>query len=321
MINRDLNLRIVCAGLSFAFANSAWCQSYPVKPIRIITASVGGGADELARTVGRGISGPLGQQVFVDNRGGGLVPGATIAKSPGDGYNLLMNGGTLWFVPLIRDNVPYNVQRDFAPIAWVSTSPVILFVHPSLPVKSVRELVALAKARPGELNYASSATGSINHLSAELFKALARVNVVRISYKGTGAALNDLIGGQVQLSFSAGAAMASHVKSGRLRALAVTSAQPSAAYPGLPTIAASGVPDYESVSVVGMFAPAKTPPAIVNRLHEETARVLKETETRERFLAAGVELVGGTPEQLATLIRNDVARWGKVIKDAGIREE
>lgn len=300
---------------------AACAQDYPTKPVRIITSEVGGGADVLARTIARGIAGALGQQVIVDNRGGGVIPGATIAKAPGDGYNLLMNGGTLWFLPLIREQVPYNVQRDFAPIAWVSTSPVILVVHPSLPVKSVRQLVALAKTRPGELNYASAATGSINHLSAELFKALARVDITRIVYKGTGPALIDLIGGHVQLSFSAGAAMASHVKSGRLRALAVSSAQPSPAYPDLPTIAASGVPGYEAVSVVGMFAPSTTPPAIITRLHQETAKVLTQPENRERFLSAGVELVGGTPEQLASLIRSDVARWSKVIKDAGIRDD
>ena len=312
---------IVTACPALIVFSAAWAQSYPTKPIRIMTSEVGGGADVLARTIARGISGPLGQQVFVDNRGGGVIPGETIAKSPGDGYNLLMNGGTLWFLPLLRAEVPYNVQRDFAPIAWISTSPAILVVHPSLPVKSVRELIALAKARPGELNYASAATGSINHLTAELFKSMARVNLTRIAYKGTGPALNDLIGGQVQLSFSAGAAMASHIKTGRLRALAVTSAQPSPAYPGLPTIAASGVPGYEAVSVVGMFAPARTPPAIIARLHQETAKVLTEPEIRERFLNAGVEVVGGTPEQLASLISTDIARWSKVIKDAGIHED
>ena len=194
-------------------------------------------------------------------------------------------------------------------------------VHPSLPVKSVRELIALAKAHPGELNYSTGPAGTTLHLSAELFKAMAKTDIVHVPYKGVSLALNDLIAGRVQLMFPTPGSVTQHVKTGRLRALAVTSAQPSALLPGLPTIAATGLPGYESISVFAIFAPAKTPAAIIQRLNQETQAVLKTAETRERFLNAGVEPVGGPPEQLGALMKSEMAKWGKVIRDAGLRAE
>ena len=220
--------------------------------------------------------------------------------------------------PLIQ-TTPYDAVRDFVPITLTNRSPNILVVHSALPVKSVRQLVALAKARPGELNYATGSTGASNHIAGELFKAMAGVNIVRIPYKSGAQESADLISGQVQLMF-ASAGMTPHVRAGRLRALAVTSVEPSPLFPELPTIASQGLPGYESGSIYALFAPAGTPAAIVQRLHQESVKVLQSTEVRERFLKSGMEAVGSTPEELAATIKSDIARIGKLIKDAGIRE-
>lgn len=301
-------------------AAAAGAQSYPSKPIRIITSDPGGGADVSARAIAQEISGPLGQQVIVENRGGGVVAGQMVSKAAPDGYTLLYYGSSIWLRPLIRKDVPYTVN-DFAPITLATSSPAVLVVHPSLPAKSVKQLIALAKSKPGALNYASAATGTTNHLAAELFKYMARVDIVRIVYKGTGGALLDVIAGHVQLTFAAGAAAAPHVKSGRLRALGVTSAQPSRAYPELPTIASAGLPGYEAVSPIALFAPAATPAAIINRLNQEVARVLNRADIRETFLKNGVETIGSSPEQLMARIKSEVDKMGNVIKAAGIRDE
>ena len=304
-----------------AGAGMAAAQSYPVKPVRMLTAEVGGGSDFAARLVAQGLSANLGQQVVVENRAGGVVIADAAAKAPADGYNLLCYGSTIWLLPFLREHVSFDPQRDFAPVIWLASAPNMLVVHPSLPVKSVRELIALAKAHPGELNYSTGPAGTTLHLSAELFKAMAKTDIVHVPYKGVSLALNDLIAGRVQLMFPTPGSVTQHVKTGRLRALAVTSAQPSALLPGLPTIAATGLPGYESISVFAIFAPAKTPAAIIQRLNQETQAVLKTAETRERFLNAGVEPVGGPPEQLGALMKSEMAKWGKVIRDAGLRAE
>ena len=318
---------IVTCGVNSAYALAlallaglACAQNFPVKPIRIMTSDVGGGADVSARYIAQEISGPLGQQVVVENRGGGVVAGQTVSRASPDGYTLLYYGSSIWLLPLIRKDVPYTVN-DFAPITLATSSPAILVVHPTLPAKSVKDLIALARSRPGDLNYASAAIGTTNHLAAELFKYMAGINIVRIPYKGTGGALTDLMAGQVQLTFAAGAAAALHIKAGRMRALAVTSAQASPAYPELPTIAASGLPGYEAISPIALFAPAGTPAAVVARLNQEVVRALNKPEPKQRFLLAGVEMVGSTPEQLVAKIKSEVDRMGKVIKAAGIRDE
>ncbi len=221
----------------------------------------------------------------------------------------------------MRDNLPWDALRDFAPITLAITSPNIVVVHPAQPINSIKDLIAVAKARPGQLNDGGGQTGASSHLASELFKAMAGVDIVRVPYKGVGPALNALVAGEVQLSFTNPGAAAPHVKSGRLRAVAVTSAQPSALLPGLPTVAASGLPGYEAVSIFGMFAPAKTPAAIINRLNLETARHLTAPETRERFLSSGVETVGSSPEQLGATIKSEMTRMGKVIRDRGIRAQ
>ena len=221
----------------------------------------------------------------------------------------------------MQGNVPWDAIRDFSPITLATSQPSILAVHPSLPVKSVKELIALAKSKPGALNYSVGASGTAQHFAAELFKVMAGVNIVMINYKGGGPATNALIAGEVQVSFVSAASAAPFVKSGRLRALAVTSAQPSMLAPGLPTVAASGLPGYESVTLAGIYAPAKTPTAIINRLNQEFVRVLNGADVKEKLLNSGVEAAGNSPEQFAATIKADMTTVGKLIKDAGIRAE
>jgi tripartite-type tricarboxylate transporter receptor subunit TctC len=311
---------IFSLGMVVLGAGLACGQNYPNKPIRIVTSEPGGGSDFTARVIAQGLTVSLGQQVIVDNRAGTITAAQIMAKAAADGYTLLSYNNSLWTLPLLQ-KMFYDPVRDFSPIILATRSPNILVVHPSVPVNSVRELIAFSKASPGKLNYASGTVGSSNHLAAELFKALAGVNIARIAYKGSGFAVSDLIGGQVQLMFATAGSVAQHVKSGRLRALAVTSAQPSALAPGLPTLAASGVPGYESVTMYGMYAPANSPAMLINRLNREADRFLDMPDTKERFFNAGVETVGGSPQDFAAAIKSDMARLGKVIKDAGIRAE
>ena len=309
---------MLSVGLVVLSAGVVSGQDYPNKSIRIVTRSPGGGSDLAARTVAQGISGPLGQPVIVDYRGGGFLSADYVAKAPPDGYTLALGSTSLWIGPLLQQ-APYDAVKDFSPISMTTRSPLLLVVHPSLPVKSVKELVALAKARPGQLNYATTSIGASTHLSAELFKAMAAVNIMRISYKTTSMQQADLLSGEVQLAFGSGPSMAVHVKSGKLRALAVTSPEPSVLFPGLPTVASSGVPGYELEAIDGILAPAKTPAAIINRLNQEMVRFLKPLEAKERLLPSGVEASGSSPEQFAARIKSETAVLGKVIKDAGIR--
>jgi tripartite-type tricarboxylate transporter receptor subunit TctC len=297
-------------------------QDYPVKAIRVVTAAPGGGNDFAARVVAQALTARLGQPVVIENRGGTVaVPAQMIAQAQPDGHNLLFYGNPFWLLPLLRTSVPYDPLRDFAPIALTARSPNTVVVHPSLPVRTIRELIAVAKARPGDLNYATGQSGTTTHLAMELFKSMAGVNIVQVSYKGNAPALNDLIAGQVQVMFATAATVAPHVRSGRLRALAVTSAEPSPLAPGLPTVAASGLPGYESVSIYGWFAPVKTPAAIVRRLNQEIGQVLARADVKEKFLNSGVEAVASSPEELGATVKTDMARMAKVIKDAGIRED
>ncbi|MGZ5117916.1 MAG: Bug family tripartite tricarboxylate transporter substrate binding protein [Burkholderiales bacterium] len=301
-------------------AGVAYGQSYPVKPIRVVTAEPGGGNDLAARTIGQAVASRLGQPWVVDNRGGagGLIAFETVARAPADGYTLLVYAGNLWTIPLLRKNVRYEV-KDFAPITWAARSPSTIVVHPSVPVYSVQDLIALAKARPGQLSYGAGGVGASTHLAAELFKSMAKVDILFVPYKGNGPAMNDLISGQVQMMFGTAGTVTPHIKSGRVRAIAVTSAEPSILAPGLPTVAASGLPGYESISIYGVYAPAGTPQAIIRQLNLAIVAVLNTPELRERFLNVGMETVGSTPEQLAAAMKADEARLRKVINEAGIR--
>jgi tripartite-type tricarboxylate transporter receptor subunit TctC len=301
----------------------ACAQNYPNKPIRVITSEPAAINDVTTRVLAQGLALAMGQQVIVDNRGGagGAIAGEILAKATPDGYTLLSYGSSLWLAPFLRDKVNYNPLRDFAPITIAVSSPVVLVVDPSSVANSVRDLIALAKAKPSSLNYGSGGAGTTPHLAMELFKAMAGLDIVRVSYKAAGPAVNDLIGGQVQVMMVTAGSVMPHVKSGKLKALGVGSSKPSPLAAGLPTITSSGVPGYEFTSMWGIFAPAKTSMAIVRTLNQEMTRILKSTEIRERFLSMGVEAVGSTPEEFGTAVRLETKVLGKLIADLGIRND
>ena len=294
-------------------------QDYPNKPIRVVTGEPGGGSDFAARVLAQGLTTALGKQVVVDSRAV-LVIMETVARAPADGYTLLFYGSSVWLAPFLRNDVNYDPVKDFSPITIAIRAPNVLAVHPSVAAASVGELIALARVRPGVLNYASVGSGSTAHLAAELFKAMAGVDIVHIPYKGGAPAVNDLISGQVQLMFGTAGSVAAHIKSGRVRGIAVTSPQPSELFPGLPTVAASGLPDYQSGTLQGLFAPARTPAAIIRRLNQEAVGVLKKTEVREK-LFGGVEVVASAPEEFAATIKSEMLRMGQIIRSAGIKTQ
>ncbi len=303
--------------LSVLFSAHAFAQAYPAKPVRIVTVAPGSANDIVARLIAQELRPALGQAVIVDNRG--TIAAEVVARAPADGYTILLYGSAVWLSPFIRSNVPYDPVKDFAPISLVAASPNILVVHPSLPVKSARELVALARARPGELNYAAGSLGAAPHLAAELFKSMAKLNIVRVAYKGTGGSLIGIISGEVELMFPTAGSVTPHIKAGKLRALAVTSTQPTALAPGLPLLSAT-LSGYESVSLNGTFAPAKTPDAILRRLNAEITAVMRRSDIRDKLVAAGTDAMATTPEEFAATIKSEMAKWGRLIRDSGIRE-
>ena len=299
-----------------ACANAA---EYPVKPLRIVTSEAGGGNDVPARIVAQGLTLALGQQVVIENRPSGVVPAEIVAKAAPNGYTLLFYNNALWTAPLIQAT-PYDMLRDFTPVSAVARAVNVLTVNSALPAKSVADLIALAKTKPGGLNYGSSGTGASNHLAAEMFRTMAQIDIVRVNYKGAGPALTALIAGELQLMFPSAGAATPHVRAGRVKALAVTSAAPSALFPGLPAIAAT-LPGYESLAIYGLFAPAGTPPAIIVRLNTVIAQFLARADIQERFAAAGMDAAASTPGQLSASVQAEVARIGKVIRAAGIRAD
>ena len=312
---------IFSAVVAVLSADTACAQGYPGKPLRFLTTGIGGSTDLAARTVAQGLTDSVGWTVVVDNRGSTLVSSEMVSKAPPDGYTLLVITDGLWRGPLIQ-KMPFDPVKDFAPIILVSRSPNILVVHPALPVRSVKELIALAKARPGELNYGAGALGAATHLASELFKLMAGVNIVHVPYKSTGGAVTPLISGQLQLMFGTTGTVATHIKSGRLRALAISTAQPSALAPGLPTIAVAGnLPGFESAATAAIFAPAATSQTVIKRLHEEISRVLARPEVKERFFNQSVEVVGGSPQEAAAFVASDTATTARIFKEIGIRLE
>lgn len=302
---------------------SAWGQVYPGKPLKMILPfPAGGPTDIVARALSQGLAEALGYNVVIDNRpGGGGVIGATLAaKSAGDGYTLFLGGiATLGVAPSVHKNLPYDPLKDFLTVTQTTRQPIMLMTHPSLPVKSVREFIALAKARPGEINYASSGPGGSGHMAGELFKLIAGVNLVHIPYKGAPPALNELIAGQVQVMFGTMLAAVSHVRSGRVRAIAVTGHQRTSALPEVVTFAEAGVPDYDASSWNGILVPAGTPRAIVDRLNAELVRILKTPNVLERLAQDGAVPVPSTPEEFTVLIKSEITKWAKVVKAANIR--
>ena len=301
---------------------TAYAQAWPAKPVRmIVPLAAGGGTDLVARAMAQKMGEQLGQSIVVDNRpGGGTVIGAEMAaKSPPDGYTLYVTSPTIVINHGLRATLPYDAIRDFAPISlWVRFSN-ILVVHPSLPVTSVKELIAYAKARPGQINYASSGNGATTHLGMELLKTMAGIDLVHLPYKGSAPAMTDLLGGRVSLVLDAGITSTPHIKSGKLRALGVTGATRSPVNPELPTIAEAGVPGYDSSVWIGVLAPAGTPKDIVDRVSQLNAAILKMPDVRERMLAQEMEPVGSTPEQFATVMRTDLEKWKAVIKAANVK--
>jgi tripartite-type tricarboxylate transporter receptor subunit TctC len=309
----------LCIAACVAASSAAAAQSYPSKPIRILTGPVNSGSDIVARLVAQNLSARSGQQAIVDNRAG-IIAVDTTAKAAPDGYTLLVYGSVVWMEPLLRPATPWDPVRDLAPITVAARSPNVLLVTPSLPVASVGDLIALARARPGQLSYGSSGSGTTAQLAAELFKSMAGgLDIVHVPYKGAGPAMLDLIAGRVHLSFVVAASATPHMRSGKLKALAVTSAEPSALAPGLPTMAAAGLPGYESTLTIGAFAPAKTPAALIAHLNDEIVRILHMPEVKDRLFNTGAEVVGSSPAELLATGKADMARWGKLIRDLGIR--
>ena len=287
--------------------------------MRILRAEVGGAADLAARVIAQRIAVPLGRQVVVENRPGRVI-GDMLVKATPDGYTLLLVSSTIMYAPLLGE-ATYDPLKDFAPISMVATNPLIAVVHSSVAATSIKELVALAKAKPGALNYGSGGTGSSIHLAVELFKQMAGVDVTRVSYKGAGPAVNDLLGGQLHLMFATAGSVMRHATTGRLRALAVTSAQPSPLAPGLPTVAAAGLPGYELVASYALAAPLKTPAAIVRQLNQVTVQALNDAELKGRFMVSGMEAAPSSPEALAARLKTEIGMVAKLVKDAGIRAE
>lgn len=308
-----------------ALAGSVCAQTYPSKPIRIVVPfAAGGGVDFTARIVGQKLNEAFGQPVVADNRAGaaGAIGTEIAAKSAPDGYTLLLgSAGPLAILPGISNRLPYDPVASFAPVTLVSSMPFVLVVHPSLPVRSVKDLIALARARPGQLNYASPGSGSTTHLVAELLKALAQLDIVHVPYKGVAPAVTDLLAGQVQLMSGDLSTVMPQVKAGKLRALALTGAKRSSLAPELPTIAEAGVPGYEASGWFGVLAPAATPREIVLRLNAAIVKGIMDADTRERLAALGGDVVGGTPAEFASRLRDDLAKWGQLIRAIGLKPD
>ena len=306
-----------------AATSAARDVAYPSRPIRLVVPFPPGGTPDVqSRMVAEKLAPRLGQPVVVDNRGGagGVLGMEIVARAPADGYTIVNATVGSWAVTPHLYKLPYDVLKDFAPVILVATTPGVLVVHPNLAVKSVKELIAVAREKPGQLNYASGGTGGYSHISAELFNYMTKVNITGVPYKGAAPAMNAVLGGHVEVMFNTAITTVPHVKAGRLRALAVTTLKRVASMPDLPTVAESGVPGYENSSWTGVGVPARTPHAIVQRLNGELSAVLQAPDIQERHTAAGSIIIGGTPEQFRDYLRAEYAKFGKLVKAAGIRD-
>jgi tripartite-type tricarboxylate transporter receptor subunit TctC len=316
-------LRLLLSLAALLACAAAWSQAYPAKPVRLLVPfAPGGTTDVLARLVGQKLSEALGQQFVIDNRpgAGGNIGTELAAKSPADGYTLVMSfDGTMAINPSTYRQLPFDAQRDLAPVASVAQVPLLIVVHPGVAANSIAELVALAKASPRRINYSSAGHGSTGHLTGELFSARAGIQMVHVPYKGGGQAVQDLLGGQIQMLVTALPTVEGHLKGGKLRALAFTSARRVPGAPDVPTLAESGYAGFDVLSWYGILAPAGTPQEIIGKLNAEINRLLQTPDTQARLAALGAEPTGGTAEQFAQTIRADTARWAKVVSDAAIR--
>lgn len=304
-------------GLMVLGAGVAYGQDFPTKPIRILTGSPGGSADVVSRAVGDVLTKRFNQTVVVENRP--VTAADVVAKADADAYTLLLDGGSFWLAPLMQQT-PYDVVRDYSPVSQVITSIYILVVHPSLPVTNIKELIALAKAKPGSINYGTSGVGAAPHLGTEMFNHMAGIKMVHVPYKGSAGVLTALLGGQeIHLAFVAGTLSMPHVNAGKLRAIGLANKVPSSLAPGIPLIMESGLPGFEFIQLLAVFAPAKTPVARVNLLSQEIRRALDTKEVKDRLLAIGLEAKGSTPQEMAALLKSEIAKWGKLVKDVGIK--
>lgn len=317
-------IAIACAMPTHAFAQAAG-PTYPVKPLRIVLGfSAGGSSDILARLLAQKVSASIGQSVIVENRpgAGGNLAGELVSKSAPDGYTLLLaNQGILATNVSLYSKLGFDPVTDFAPIILLASQPTVLVVHPSLPAKSVKELIALAQRNPGELNYSSSGVGAATHLAGELFKSMAKVNIVHVPYKGAQRALTDLISGEVQLMFASVTSAKAHMDSKRLRGLAVTDAKRLATLPQLPTMAEAGLPGYEARAWHGVVAPAGTPAAVITRLNSEFGKAIQLPDVRAKLASQGAEVLGSTPQQFAAYIKAEIPKWARIIKESGARAD
>ena len=306
-------------------AGSGLAQNFPTKPIRfIVPFPAGGGADLWARVIGQKLTDAWGQNVIVDNRSGasGIIGTELASKAVPDGYTLLMGTtGTHATNPVVFSKLPYDSIKHFAPISNFVDTPFMLVAHPSVPVKSLKDLIGLAKTRPGQLNYASFGNGSSAHLAGELFKTAAKLDIVHVPYRGGPPAMVDLLGGQVSMMFNSLPAVIPHVKSRRLRGIAVASATRAKGMPDIPTFAEAGLPGIEAGSWYGVFAPAGTPKAVVARLNSEIVKMLKSPDVQQRLATEGADPIGNSPEEFAAQVKRDITKWGKVARESGIRAE
>jgi tripartite-type tricarboxylate transporter receptor subunit TctC len=311
--------------IALALSTPVFAQSFPARPLRlVVTFAAGGGADFVARAIAPKLGEALGQPVVVDNRPGanGALGAEIVAKAAPDGYTLLLGAaGTIVVAPHLGAKLPFDALKDFAPVSLVAISPFVVTLNPAVPASSIKELIALAKAGGGKLNYGTSGTGGSPQLATELFKSMAGVDMTHVPYKGLAPALTDLIGGQIQVVFADVGLVKGHIAGGKLKGLAVTSATRTSAMPDLPTVAESGVPGYAAGTWYAIFAPAGTPPDVVARLSAETRKALARDDIKSSFTSQGIEAAGGTPEQLSGFVRDEFAKWGKVVKDAGIKAE
>jgi tripartite-type tricarboxylate transporter receptor subunit TctC len=322
---RRLLCRLMLLAIAAPVSGAVFAQAYPTRPIRMVVpfSAGSGGTDLMARLIEQRLGASLGQQIVIDNRpGAGGIPATEyVAKAAPDGYTLLMTNVSLAANPYLYSKLPFDPLKDLVPVTMINSSPLLLVVHPSLPVTSVKELLAYSKLHPGKLNYGSGGVGSTPHLSGELFKSLSGIDAVHVPYKGGAPALNDLVGGQLSFMVENMAGTMPFVKAGKLRALAISSPQRSPLAPELPTMAEAGVPGYEVIGWNGIVAPKGTPPEIVARLHAEVAKILRTPEMRQQLAAVGSEPIGNTPEEFGAFIKAEMGRWGKVIKEKGIRAD